>query len=108
MTDREMHQNILIGALEGGTGYWAQVHAYSYTKLVADIELLDTGERFHIDEQVIAKGLKKVASGGVANANITGIAHMATYDPERASVNMDAEVVDCIVQAGLFDEIVFG
>ena len=108
MTDHELHQNIFIGALEGGINYWAQVHAYSYKELVAEIALLDTGERFHIDEKVIAKGLKKVASGGLANDDITGIAHMASYAPERASLNMDAEVVDCIIQAGLFDKIVFG
>lgn len=108
MTKQELHQNIFISALEGGTGYWAQVNAYSYTQLVADITLLDTGEQHHIDEDVIAKGLERVASGGVANKQVTSIADMAMHNPERASVAIDTEVADCIVQAGLFGEIVFG
>lgn len=108
MTDHELHQGIFIGAIEGGIGYWAQVHAYSYANTVADIQDMETGGRYHIDERVIADGLEKVAAGGIANRQITEIAHMATYDRERASLSMDAEVADCIVQAGLFGEILFG
>ena len=111
--------DIFVTALEGGIGYWSRCSEYKPWKDGADHEedyenflaviTVRSGEDIvthTINSAVIHRGIMRILSKEVSLSDqlygwlFTGV----TSD----SGMIDADVADCVVQAGLFEEIVYG
>jgi hypothetical protein len=127
--------HILATAVEGGCSYWADVSPESSGDVAGsdgardfdvsdyvDENSDDAGEVFYtsasfvasgdstqggtLDLQGVADAIERIASGEVEVAPaIREIVLHAVREEDPSDI--DAEVSDCIVQVGLFDEIVF-
>lgn len=106
MSAETLYRDILVGAIEGGTGYWAITEARDYEAITAILIEEGDGTKHEVTGETIARGLDVIATGGVANKTLTTNAHLARTDPGNADV--DAELADVIVQAGIFGTIVYG
>ena len=115
--DRNEHRNqqlvnSLVGAVEGGTGYWAYASDYDWGSENGQYELGDTmyasvtltdmesGVEYKVTVDTIAKGWNRIINGDVQVAD--RIVESLKWD------DSDAESDDCVVQAGLFGEIIYG
>lgn len=121
--------DIICGAVESGTGYWAQVSQYQYESLGkiyvvvgelredegarATLHALNDREDAYEEEghevtvETIAHGIRGIVSGRVSvNDRIREAIIEANRDNDAGQ--MDADDADVIVQAGLFDTITYG
>lgn len=104
-SDRD--RDILITAIEGGINYWAAVQAYEPDKCFARI--IDTEDEQHrhpvynITDSIICLGLFHLVAGTVKVNRRLLQDIVATFENNECEV--DAEGADCIIQAGLFNEI---
>ena len=123
MSEREsMYRDILITAVEGGVNYWASVSEYkikcddetgeivSVTATLADE---DEDKEYAVDVATIRKGMSLLHKGG---------GHYRKPAPEwwvkkwrkayrgcaTGEWDYDACDADCVVQAGIFGEVVYG
>ena len=112
------------GIESGGSGieYWCEVVNYKYdqeddTKFWSVIRIdaeyekekdkrLAKRREYTIDRNTIIKGIKRVASGNI-KVNKSYIAKCAAL-LVTGEADMDAEDADVIIQAGLFNEVIFG
>ncbi|HYC43385.1 MAG TPA: hypothetical protein VEB70_10410 [Noviherbaspirillum sp.] len=135
--DDDFLSHVLETAVEGGCSYWADVSAdsagddagsdgardFDVGDYVEDPEAGGEGERFYtsasflvsgdasqggtLDLQGLADAIERIAHGEVeVPPAIRAIILAAVQEGEPADI--DAEAADCIVQIGLFDEIVYG
>jgi hypothetical protein len=124
--------DIITTAVEGGTGYWAQVSQYQY---VDDMEtppvvricvgrregdetravlhpLRDDDSGYEqegkvITPDVIATGISRIVSGEVeVRSDLKRWITEGARDNEGGMI--DAEAADVIVQAGIFGEVIYG
>jgi|DEB0MinimDraft_3_1074331.scaffolds.fasta_scaffold33890_5 hypothetical protein len=105
-TTEDLYKAILITAVEGGTGYWAQVSGYKPDECRATLHEIEGGDIHTVNAEVIKRGIEEIAEGGIVNSAITDTCRMR--EPERLALNADAEVADCIVQVGLFGNLIYG
>lgn len=112
----EFLSNVIVTAVEGGIGYWASVRNYKYTEppesseysasaIVTDLE---DGKRYKLDLAAVERGLSVICApdfqlridlkDGITRANATNGEWYA----------IDAEAADCIVQAGLLADVIYG
>ncbi len=107
--------DIIIGAVEGATGYWAQVSVYRHdcppAETIAtlhEIEPEDPGEPGkQLSTGTIASGIQTIARPGFrVRADLLAVIQEADLINDAGL--LDAEAADVIVQAGLFGEIVYG
>lgn len=110
-------ENIIVGAIEGGIGYWA--HTIGNTKgengmpIVADIP---DGEALsiHVSNQLQeGKEIYMVDSEGdhfvlTMDLLLNGIKLHHIRRPDTDKENYDAEDYDCIVQLAVFGKLVYG
>lgn len=122
---KEFLHCIFTTALEGGIGYWSQAATYRWSMagdsnvddldgFIAIIGEFDesTGKYRHdkpltINRAVIQKGLARLADKDFKvrdDIRKTALAGSAMND----AGDIDAEIADVIVQAGLFGEIIYG
>lgn len=117
--------SIHCSAIEGGSygiGYWCEIVSYKWdekddTKFKSVIQMQEEYEddkdkrinkcrKYTIDRDVIMLGIKRLAMGEI-KVNESYIekcgALLLTGDAD-----MDADDADIIVQAGLFNEVIFG
>lgn len=125
---REFLGDVITGAVEGGTGYWAQVSQYQY-EMDGEVRVC-VGRRHGDDPRAVLHPLRDdetgyeeegkeltldVVEAGIAriadptfkiNSTLRGaiLAASATNDAGE----IDAEGADYIVQAGLLGEVVYG
>jgi hypothetical protein len=126
--------DIIIGAVEGGTGYWAVCLWYrhddegetaavlgeetelieyadqflaTYGRKVKIGELIEAGKAAKVTVETVAKGLGRIKRGevGVRSDILEAIKQ---GDAENDGCYIDADGADVIVQAGLFGEVVYG
>lgn len=137
LEDKELLKDLFVTAIEGGINYWANVTAYKHSieEWFATIETDDITENadgdviigdlvtLRIDENTIMKGIKLFAKelerDDVQDWN-EGSEHaqMARYSAALISSNgavnlfdaygYDVIGADCIVQMGLFGEVIYG
>lgn len=113
-TPREQFlEDVLVTAVEGGIGYWAEVAEYRYRDCHAVIAEREdaTGEgprRFTLSAAKLEEGLARVASPEFKiNARQRGeILSDSATNGEACLI--DADSADCIVQAAVFGELVYG
>jgi len=119
---KQFLHDIFVTALEGGIGYWSFATKYHWGEgigkedldgfyaTIIDVETDNPyweGEKL-INADVIKKGIDRIINkeGFRINSEIRKAIGHATIDQDTSW--LDAEHADCIVQAGLFNEIVFG
>lgn len=115
--------DIFVTALEGSIGYWAESLNYHWRKddgsddlegFYSDVIDAEEGEsedacfqKSRIDISVIRKGLTNIGKEDFKiNSELKRTILHASIDNDGGQI--DAEGADCIVQAGLFGELVFG
>lgn len=121
-----LYLNVFTAAIEGGINYWAAVSAYHWTNdpegdalnaqdhagffaVISDQE--DDEEPEHlVNRSVIARGMRLIAEGETQlNETLRAEIARAYRKPENDDdYDIDAEQADCILQVGLFNEIVYG
>lgn len=117
LTDDEC-ADILCTALEGGIGYWCQAWditrrdtneaedyvGWAYVSFEAhDAEATD--EVFGmVDYETVRRGCNLILAGNVVSPYITQMVFRHFSEDEA----MDADGADCVVQLGLFGELVYG
>lgn len=106
--------DIITTAVEGGIGHWSECVAYKWTEgpehTYADI--IETGDGdgtdpHHIDLETIQRGMEKILSG-VVGIRSDLAAQVLSGVREDDAIHVDSDAADCIVQAGLFGEVVYG
>lgn len=118
-TERDrFYADILIGAVEGGTGYWAAVSGYHWsdekpaTTRATLHELNDEGTAFDgpahdVTVETVRRGVNAVISGDVhVNAQLRNTIRDAAEELDGGEI--DAEAADVIVQAGALGEVRYG
>lgn len=117
--------SIFVSAMEGGnygSGYWCEILKYHWNKkdnkdfhsvIRVDEEYEDNKDKriakrrkYTINRNTIIRGLKRVASGKVkVNEDYVSacVSLLATGDED-----FDGDAADVVVQAGLFNEVIFG
>ena len=124
--------DIIVTAVEGGTGYWAQVSQYQYDETLLDpkgvrvivgerqgdatqatLHELNDDESGYRDEgleltlDAVARGIGRIKSGEIG-VNSRLRKEILIGDRENDAGNIDADGADVIVQAGLLGEIRYG
>lgn len=119
---RQFLWDMFVTALEGGIGYWSSCNVYHIWRIptqpsegpdlrgfhatIEDIE--DANKVYRIDAEVIQRGLRAIADGRVnVNSDIRAAVLLASRT-NGDDGDYDAGVADCVVQAGLFGEVVYG
>ena len=117
--------DVFVTALEGGIGYWSCAEEYHWTNdqgKTNDLEgfhaiLVDTeaeeGEegdfpRTLLDTAIVDKGVNLIINDPKVNINDSLRKAIKIANVSNDSCTLDAESTDCIIQAGMFGEIVFG
>lgn len=107
--------DVMVTAVEGGIGYWSACTAYHWEKddkedldgFYADIE--DDGEdeefKFRIDAESVWKGIETLYKQEGYEGVKKTLSH-AIVDHDAGMI--DAEIADCIIQAAVFGEVVYG
>jgi hypothetical protein len=115
--------SIYVSAMESGhysIGYWCEVlrHRYKNDKdfkgvIEMDAEYEDDKDKriskrrqYTIDRNVIIRGIKRIASGKI-KVNQEAVSDCVTF-LATGEGDFDGERADVIVQAGLFNEVIFG
>ena len=137
LEDKELLKDLFVTAIEGGINYWANVTAYKHSieEWFATIETDDITENadgdviigdlvtLRIDENTIMKGIKLFAKElerddvqdwdeGSEHAQMAR--YSAALISSNGAVNLfdaygyDVIGADCIVQMGLFGEVIYG
>ncbi len=116
--DDEFLEDVLTTAVEGGTNYWAKVDLNKRdpeTLRCIEITFYDAeadspnDENFPpmlVNAEVIARGIQRILSTGLVNDQIYDCVSKGVRENDAGYI--DAEAADCIVQAALFNEIVYG
>lgn len=124
---KEFLADVFTTAIEGGINYWSQVEEYHWQGTEgrmqdADLdgfyaEIIEIGDGYEriphrIDQAVIVRGLNllcnnadpiKFAPTGRLLADL-----LLANRTNGSDGDFDADSADCVVQAGLFGEIVYG
>lgn len=111
-------------AVEGGIGYWARARhitrnpeARDPNGLLTRDALLVTSLQVHgdgdvptswttLDKATVARGFDLALNGQFVNDDLKGAIFRALANDDGAE--LDAEAADCIVQLGLFGELIYG
>ena len=132
MASKNTLHTVFVTALEGGIGYWSQCSKYRWSKDGGTTEDLDgffalvrecgdddpdmSQPPLRIDREVVQRGItrfieKEFDARQTGYRRIRGLC--ARLDrgggaAEDALCEIDASDADCIVQMGLFNEVVYG
>ena len=117
--DKAALHGVFVTALEGGIGYWSVCTTYHWSLpdgeddvegFYADVEETETDEddapTHRIDAACILRGLQFFAQPGQGYRRVRSVARAVLMGDEN--VDYDAGDADCIVQAGLFGEVIYG
>lgn len=117
--DTETLYHLFTAALEGGIGYWSLCTQYrwrlangetDFEGFYAVIEETESGEDtppvHRIDAACILRGLLHFAAPGDGYRHVRSVARAILLGDDE--VDYDAIDADCIVQAGIFNKVVYG
>ncbi len=113
---QQLLADILIGAVEGGTGYWATVSDYHHSgppaQTSATLHEIEPGDEPHpggreVTTETIEEGIQKILNPYFRVCTHLRAAMTHAHNQGDAC-GLDAEAADAIVQAGMFGEIVYG
>lgn len=109
----EFLHDVIIGAVEGGIGYWSQCSRYrNRDEVSATIHVIKDDESGYEDEglvldaEAVKRGLKLI-SEGVGGINLRLRNRLMAADRANDAGQLDAFDCDLIVQLGLLGENVY-
>lgn len=108
----DLLSNILTTAVEGGTTYWAYIlkveRDADHNVQWADFIDAETDEfQGRVTLSSVANGIERLLRPDFkVSGNIVKAVERAVCEDDAGEI--DAEAADCIIQAALFDEIVYG
>lgn len=123
----EFVSSVLITAFDGSYGgcwYWARPYATPEVPFISisgapedhwieariyemDADVTQVQKRLTVDAKVIETGIQRILDGTVKVADvIQGYIMRGVLDEDAGDI--DATAADCIVQSGLFNEVVYG
>ena len=82
-------------------------HNYTYSFKIKDFSETDEGKIFEINVDTIRLGIERLLMGNTKVGNIIRDDILENLKNNEIEA-IDSDAVDCIVQAGLFGEIVYG
>lgn len=111
----------LVVAAEGGVNYWGEVVEYHHHALndraPADVYMIitehepsprdTTGGTHLVTIRTMADGIRRLVERQV-RMNDTLLDYLTQGVRENDAAYIDADLADCIVQAGVFGELVYG
>jgi hypothetical protein len=106
--------DIIVGAVEGGTGYWAQVSGYHWSddepaETRATLHDMEDSATFALTIEDIARGLAMIVDErGEFRLNDQLRSSIVLADRENDGGYIDADCADVIAQAACFGEVVYG
>ena len=121
MTDkrRSFLADVIVTAVEGGIGYWAYTRNYTFEyadNLKKDRDLAfasaevregDKPEWHELSPDVVEAGITKLLAGTLGlHRSLLGTLYTANLYNDAWEI--DSELADCIVQAALLGEIIYG
>lgn len=110
LTDETL-MDVLTTAVEGGINYWASAKKIerdddlNVTKIVGLFDKEDGEAKGDVDLTTVANGIEAILSGKVG---LRSDLLRQVYSTITDDMDVDADAADCIVQAGLFGEVVYG
>lgn len=126
----QMLADVVVTAVESGhygIAYWCDIAEYDYTEdtthsnglmgpiIDATCEVRETGSSTakwqKVDLNLIAKGMNRICKGTLINQDRLSdnqYSWIKEANEVNDFMNMDADSADLIIQAGLFNEIVYG
>lgn len=82
-------------------------HDYTYAFTIKDFSESDEGKEFTVDVNTVKVGIERLLNGEIKVADrILDDIRTNVYQSDLPAIDQDA--VDCVIQAGLFYEIVYG
>ena len=105
-------EDILVCAVEGGINYWASIELYTRDRVVL-VDDMD-GKEYEVTPEVVARGFSLLGHGKGYAKNREAPAWFVKYwgrmyaDALADVFDFDITDADVIVQAALFNEIVYG
>lgn len=106
--------DLLTAAVEGGSHYWLACNTverdaeHNVTKIVGCQDVEDEDTKWgDLDIPKMREGVRRILANETAvRPDIRAAILTAILDVDAA--NWDAETADCVVQAALFNELVYG
>lgn len=109
-----LYGDVLVTAVEGGIGYWAEVKSYKWRSgdVECQIREIDAENQasgyWHImTEKDISRAMHRIASRKV-ETNPYIVKEIAGALANKDAGDIDSELADVVVQVALFDEIKYG
>lgn len=115
--EREQYlADIIITAVEGGSGYWASFKAYRHSEpattsvYVRDYETKDAAWVFVGLDQIEGALGRIIRGDGVDLLSLSERVrqHIVKCDQQNDAGNIDADDADCILQIAVYGKIIFG
>lgn len=105
-------EDIMVIAVEGGINYWADVELYTRDRVI----LVDqyNGEQYEVTPEVVSLGLQRLSQGEGYSKSKETPAWFRKYwrrmyaDVLADDADFDVTDADVVLQAALFNEIVYG
>lgn len=101
-------QDVLVQGIEGFIGDWCRVEKSHIPNMYAEVtELYDDGsvrETWKIGHRTLERGMKLLLNGDVT-MNLDMVRELAVAVANQDAGFIDADLADCIIQAGLFQEL---
>jgi len=117
LDSREYFLNcIIVTAVEGGTGYWAQVHEYQprdmgngYAVLQQFDEGTDEpfGPKFTLNRETVEHAIEDILYGRVKTGR-QAVMEIAWANANNDAGDIDADLADTIAQAATLGRITYG
>ena len=110
--NHQMYVDIVVTAVEGGINYWAGALDYnaehypdSIQATIIEFQGMDP-KPVELTPELIERGFNLLMSGKVKiNSELLHDLHHSVRTQEWEG---DAELADCIVQAGVFGDVIYG
>lgn len=114
---KEFLADIIVAAVEGGTGYWAQVSAYKHSGSVDEVHAVlhetkddESGYKekgMRLDAGAVERGIDLISRGKI---DVSAPTHDAICGASMRgdAGSIDSDLADIIAQAALLGEIVYG
>jgi hypothetical protein len=107
---QEQLNDLLVAAVEGGTGYWGTVRNYNYETEDAEVEIAEEAPEGEFIENIDALIWHKVKASDFVKIlpRLREIPQHKGQSLSEIMENHDAETGDCAMQFLLFGEIKYG
>jgi len=110
--DQQELLDIASTAIEGGIGYWSFIENYDFNNpnnlgTLSPTEDEDEFVPTILTTNIVLRGIKKILKGDVKiSKDIRQRLLLGIVQNDMGEI--DAEVADCIVQVGMFNQITYG